>query len=186
MSEEKLIRILKSLPLFAKNFLIIHDKLGAERPLMLNRAQQYIHERLEKQREATGKVRALILKGRQQGCCFEQSMQVLTSDYRWIPIKSVKVGDQLVACDESTYGETKSGRKHSRKFRTAIVEYTQEYYKDVIEVLFDNGARLEVTGDHRMLCKKRGGDDAQWRHVQDFIIDDEVRIATRPPGYKTL
>src|SRR5690606_23314761 len=60
------------------------------------------------------------------------------------------------------------------------------YYKDVIEVLFDNGARLEVTGDHRMLCKKRGGDDAQWRHVQDFIIDDEVRIATRPPGYKTL
>jgi hypothetical protein len=68
MSEAKLIRILKSLSLFAKNFLIIHDKSGAEVPLILNRAQTYIDERLEAQRLATGKVRALILKGRQQGC----------------------------------------------------------------------------------------------------------------------
>jgi len=34
----------------------------------LNRAQRHIHERLEAQRQDTGKVRALILKGRQQGC----------------------------------------------------------------------------------------------------------------------
>lgn len=67
MSEEKLIRVLKSLPLFAKNFLIIHDKSGAERHFLFNRAQTYIHERLEAQLEATGKIRALVLKGRQQG-----------------------------------------------------------------------------------------------------------------------
>lgn len=65
--EEKLIRILKSLPLFAKNFLIINDKLGASRKFEFNRAQHYIHERLEEQLKQTGKVRALILKGRQQG-----------------------------------------------------------------------------------------------------------------------
>jgi len=68
MSEEKLIRILKSLPLFAKNFLVIHDKAGVERKFEFNRAQTHIHDRLEAQLEATGKVRALILKGRQQGC----------------------------------------------------------------------------------------------------------------------
>jgi len=67
MSDEKLIKVLKSLPLFAKNFLIIHDKSGAERNFVFNRAQQYIHERLEAQLLATGKVRALVLKGRQQG-----------------------------------------------------------------------------------------------------------------------
>lgn len=67
MNEDKLIRILKSLPSFAKNFLIIHDKSGAERKFELNRAQQYIHERLEAQLAATGKIRALVLKGRQQG-----------------------------------------------------------------------------------------------------------------------
>lgn len=67
MSEEKLIRILKALPLFAKNFLIIHDKSGSEGKFIFNRAQEYIHERLEAQLLATGKIRALILKGRQQG-----------------------------------------------------------------------------------------------------------------------
>lgn len=67
MSEDKLIRVLKSLSLFAKNFLIIHDKSGAERHFEFNRAQQYIHERLEAQLESTGKIRALVLKGRQQG-----------------------------------------------------------------------------------------------------------------------
>ena len=67
MDDEKLIRVLKSLPLFVKNFLIIHDKAGAEKNFVFNRAQLYIHERLEAQLKATGKIRALILKGRQQG-----------------------------------------------------------------------------------------------------------------------
>jgi len=35
---------------------------------MFNRAQLHIHAALEAQREKTGRVRALILKGRQQGC----------------------------------------------------------------------------------------------------------------------
>jgi hypothetical protein len=67
MSHDKLIAVLKDLPLFAKNFLIIHDKMGRESKFTFNRAQQYIHERLEAQYKATGKIRALILKGRQQG-----------------------------------------------------------------------------------------------------------------------
>lgn len=67
MDEAKLIRTLKSLFLFAKNFLVIHDKSGIERKFEFNRAQLYIHERLEAQYKATGKIRALILKGRQQG-----------------------------------------------------------------------------------------------------------------------
>jgi len=46
----------------------IVDKQGVVLPLIFNRAQQYIHFRLEKQRVETGMVRAVILKGRQQGC----------------------------------------------------------------------------------------------------------------------
>lgn len=37
------------------------------KPFILNEAQMYIHGRLEKQIEDTGKVRAIVLKGRQQG-----------------------------------------------------------------------------------------------------------------------
>src|SRR3984957_1820363 len=36
--------------------------------LALNAAQLFIHDRLEEQLKSTGKVRALIVKGRQQGC----------------------------------------------------------------------------------------------------------------------
>jgi hypothetical protein len=53
---------------FAPAFFIIRSKAGVPKPFVLNRAQLYIHERIEAQRKATGKVRAIILKGRQQGC----------------------------------------------------------------------------------------------------------------------
>ena len=36
-------------------------------PFELNRAQQYIHQKLEEQLEKTGNIRAILLKGRQQG-----------------------------------------------------------------------------------------------------------------------
>jgi hypothetical protein len=68
MSDEKLLKILRDFPLFAENFLNIRTKSGQVKPFILNRAQLYIHERIENQKKATGRVRALILKGRQQGC----------------------------------------------------------------------------------------------------------------------
>jgi hypothetical protein len=43
------------------------DPRAGNVPFVLNRAQTYAHERLEEQKATTGKVRALILKGRQQG-----------------------------------------------------------------------------------------------------------------------
>lgn len=53
---------------FAKTSLKIADKSGSVIPFVLNRAQTYLHEQLEKQIAQTGRVRALIVKGRQQGC----------------------------------------------------------------------------------------------------------------------
>lgn len=53
---------------FALKCLRIRTKGGAVEPFIFNRAQQYLHARLEAQLLETGKVRALILKGRQQGC----------------------------------------------------------------------------------------------------------------------
>jgi hypothetical protein len=53
---------------YAAKCLKIRTKPGDIIPLTLNRAQLYIHQQLELQKGRTGKVRALILKGRQQGC----------------------------------------------------------------------------------------------------------------------
>ena len=53
---------------YASRCLKIRTKEGEIKPFTLNKAQCYIHGRLEEQRLKTGRVRALILKGRQQGC----------------------------------------------------------------------------------------------------------------------
>jgi len=52
---------------YARNCLKIRTKIEGLKPLTLNEAQQYIHKRLEQQLVDAGKVRAIILKGRQQG-----------------------------------------------------------------------------------------------------------------------
>ena len=55
-------------PHYASKCLKIRTKSGSVEPFLLNRAQQHIHAELELQRNTISKVRALILKGRQQGC----------------------------------------------------------------------------------------------------------------------
>jgi len=53
---------------YAHKCLKIRTKSGQVVPLELNEAQLYIHKLVEEQRAKTGKVRAIVLKGRQQGC----------------------------------------------------------------------------------------------------------------------
>lgn len=59
---------LRDFQYFAEQFFKIRTKSGSVEPFLLNRAQMYIHKRLQAQLEQTGRVRAVILKGRQQGC----------------------------------------------------------------------------------------------------------------------
>jgi|SRR5882724_447925 len=67
MDDAGLIEIVRDFTKFAPDCLVIRTKSGSVAPLKLNRAQIYAHEKLEKQKKDTGRVRALILKGRQQG-----------------------------------------------------------------------------------------------------------------------
>lgn len=52
---------------FSRWCLKIRTKSGTIEPFVLNRAQLYINQRVEEQLAATGRVRVLLLKGRQQG-----------------------------------------------------------------------------------------------------------------------
>lgn len=67
MSEEKIINALTDLPTFAENFLKVRSKSGKISPFVFWRGQQFLHERLEAQLKKTGKVRAVLVKGRQGG-----------------------------------------------------------------------------------------------------------------------
>lgn len=59
----------RELEMFAMRCLKVLPKEGGKpAPFIFNKAQKYIHERLEQQLAEVGYIRALILKGRQQGC----------------------------------------------------------------------------------------------------------------------
>jgi len=65
---QRLHRYRENLEHYAKDCLTIRDKTGSVRLMPgFNSAQQYVHARIEEQKQKIGKVRALILKGRQQG-----------------------------------------------------------------------------------------------------------------------
>lgn len=63
----KLRRMRDDFEYFSRHCLKIRTKAGKVIPFQMNRAQKFLHDRLEAQRRETGKVRAIILKGRQQG-----------------------------------------------------------------------------------------------------------------------
>lgn len=67
MDDAELINIVRDFVLFAPDCLVIRTKSGSVAPFKLNRAQLYAHEKLQAQLRDIGKVRALVLKGRQQG-----------------------------------------------------------------------------------------------------------------------
>ncbi|MDR2008708.1 MAG: hypothetical protein LBQ34_07040 [Alphaproteobacteria bacterium] len=65
--QDMIASIMKDFEKFSQNFLYIRSKESTISPLMLNKEQKYIHQKLNQQKQDTGRVRALILKGRQIG-----------------------------------------------------------------------------------------------------------------------
>ena len=61
------LKLRDNFPYYASSCLKIRGKDKIQ-TLLLNKAQLHIHELLENQLRITGKIRAIILKGRQQGC----------------------------------------------------------------------------------------------------------------------
>lgn len=64
---KKAVALSKNLGYYSKAALKIATKSGDLVPFVFNKSQCYIHARLEEQKAKYGRVRALILKGRQQG-----------------------------------------------------------------------------------------------------------------------
>jgi len=59
--------LMHDFPLYAEKCLRIRTKAGGLYPFVLNASQRELHDRIEDQRARTGRVRIIVLKGRQQG-----------------------------------------------------------------------------------------------------------------------
>lgn len=60
-------RLKDDFPHYASKCLKIRTKSGTIEPFIFNKAQLYLHNQVEQQKRETGKIRAIIVKGRQEG-----------------------------------------------------------------------------------------------------------------------
>jgi len=68
LSREKAFELLlNDLPTYSRHCLKIRDKMGRIVPLVYNKAQLYVHHKLEEQKKKLGFIRAVVMKGRQEG-----------------------------------------------------------------------------------------------------------------------
>ena len=94
---------------YARNCLQIRTKHEGLKPLVLNEAQQYIHKKLEEQLKSTGKVRAILLKGRQQGA-------------------STLIGGRFIHKTTHNKGVRAFILTHDGESTNALFEMTERYY----------------------------------------------------------
>lgn len=102
----------------------------------------------------------LILKARQLGFCVDPETKVLTANLKWVPIKELSVGQEIVAVDEFGAG----GKGQHRRMRTATVQAIAEVHRKAYRIKFDDGRDVVCTDRHPWLTKKAHV-DSRWRSI---------------------
>ncbi len=111
MSDKRL-QLKNDFPFYARNCLQIRTKDSGLKKFILNSAQVYIHNKIEQQSKDTGKVRAIILKGRQQGA-------------------STYVGGRFIHKTTHNKGVRAFILTHDGESTNALFEMTERYYDNL-------------------------------------------------------
>lgn len=115
--ERRILQRLKDdYPHYAAKCLKIRTKNGNVSPFTFNRAQMHTHERLQEQLKHTGKVRAVILKGRQQGL-------------------STYIGGRFYHKVTHGFGLQSFILAHEQKATNNLYEMVQRYYENTPEIV---------------------------------------------------
>ena len=136
-------RLLEDFTFWAENCAKIRTKEGEIKPLILNPVQKRLVERIEAQRAATGKVRMVIVKARQQGL----STVVSAYQYWWLSQRKAQKGLVLAHVAESTTALFDMyHRLHSNVPR--IMQPTTKYSSrtELVFSALDSGLRVATAG----------------------------------------
>ena len=143
----------------------VQDKEGKRVLLRFNKAQRYIHAKIEEQRTRTGKVRAIILKGRQQGA-------------------STYIGGRFYAISSINYGKNAFIVAHEQKATDNLFKMVKRYHthnplapstsatnsKELVFNRLDGGYKLATAGS-----KDVGrSNTAQLLHASEFAFWDNA------------
>lgn len=88
-------RLRKDLPLYAKSCLKIRAKNSELVPLEFNEAQLRVHRMVAKQRQESGRVRAIVLKARQEGVSTYTAARFFRGMHLRAGVKAMVIADSL-------------------------------------------------------------------------------------------
>jgi hypothetical protein len=80
--------------------------------------------------------------------CLSPDTLILKSDLTWVPLSTIKVGDELIGVDESHKG---TSRGFTRKMQRSIVEDTNRIVTMAYKVTLSNGESVTCSGNHKWL-----------------------------------
>lgn len=156
---------------YAPKCLRIRTKAGAIAPLALNSAQRYIHERLEDQLRRVGRIRALVLKGRQQGC----STYVEGRFYHKVTHRRGVRAYILAHEDESSAGIFEMAKRYHEHCPELVKPHTKaSNAKELIFDLLDSGYQVGTAGNKAAGRSKtfqyfHGSEVAFWPHAAKHV-----------------
>ena len=117
--------------------------------------------------------------------CLAGHHRTLTADLRWVPISSLRAGDQLLAFDEN-YGQGKS-RQLQRCYATSTVLHNSPSTEKTMKVTLKSGKEIITTPEHPWLVlgDGRGGKKGQLikgnNHV--WASTSELRAGIQVPVF---
>jgi len=169
MKLDKLLTVLKDFKQFAPKFLKIRTKAGGIKSFELNEAQLYLHSRLETQLKETGKVRAVILKGRQAGC----STYIQARFFHKVATQKGKKAFILTHEGEATknlFDMTKRFSEHMPEGLLPAIDASSA--KELKFSLLDSGYAVGTAGNKAVGRSQtvqlfHGSEAAYWQHAQE-------------------
>lgn len=166
--KELLTRCATDFEFFAEKQLKIANKAGGIELLRLNKAQRYVHQKLEEQLFEQGHIRALILKGRQQGI----STYVGARFYhkaRWRRGVKVFILTHLAEATDNLFGMV--DRYHNNLHPLIRPETSAENAKELKFKRNDSGYKVSTagskgTGRSSTIHYFHGSEVAFWPHAK--------------------
>jgi hypothetical protein len=167
---------------YAPRALRIRTKSGAIVPFTLNRAQQHMHAKLEQQLQAIGMVRALVLKGRQQG-----ASTYIGGRFYWKTSgefgKNTYILTHEQAATDNLFGMTKRYNENcpdELKPQTAI-DNAKELWFNVLDSRYKVAtAGAKATGRSGTAQYFHGSEAAFWPNAKDHMAGIGQTIPEEP------